>query len=55
MQELERFAQLRDVSGAEIQRLLRSLDGVRNALAYELDIAPPEVPPRRAPGRRSTA
>jgi len=42
--ELERFTQLRDAAKAEIQRLLRSLDGVRDALAYELDVAAPGVP-----------
>jgi hypothetical protein len=52
IQELERLTQLRDATRAEIQRLLRSLDGVRNALAYELDTAPLEVP---TPSRTRTA
>ena len=38
-QELDRLTKLRDTTRAEIQRLLRSLDGVRDALAYELDTA----------------
>jgi hypothetical protein len=48
--ELERLSQLRDAARAEIQRLLRSLDGVRGALAYELDTAVPAVQaPERSP------
>ena len=43
-QELDRLTKLRDTTRAEIQRLLRSLDGVRDALAYELDAATPGVP-----------
>ena len=38
-QELERLVELRDAARAEVQRLLRSLDGLREALTYELDAA----------------
>jgi hypothetical protein len=51
-QELERLTTLRDATRAEIQRLLRSLDGVRDALAYELDAA---VPGGSAPTPSKTA
>ena len=37
--ELERLVELRDAARAEVQRLLRSLDGLREALTYELDAA----------------
>lgn len=35
--ELDRLTRLRDVTRAEIMRLLRTLDGIREALAYDLD------------------
>jgi hypothetical protein len=35
--DLDRLTRLRDVTRAEIVRLLRTLDGIREALAYDLD------------------
>ena len=44
-QEAERLVLLRDSTRAEIQRLLRTLDGIRDALAYELQTGVP-IPPQ---------
>ncbi len=54
-QELERLTQLRDAARAEIRRLLRSLDGVRDALAYELDTPTPRGSPQAAAETRLEA
>ena len=51
-EELERLAQLRDAARAEIRRLLRSLEGVRDALAFELDTAVPGVSASTSPPTR---
>lgn len=44
-QEAERLVLLRDSTRAEIQRLFRTLDGIRDALAYELQTGVP-IPPQ---------
>lgn len=50
VQEVERLTRLRDTARAELHRLLRSLDGVREALSYELDAAVSRaVEPEQAP------
>ena len=54
-QELERLTQLRDATRAEIRRLLRSLDGVREALAYEMDTPTPRGSPQAAAETRLEA
>jgi hypothetical protein len=42
---VERLTRLREDTRADISRLLRTVDGVRNALAYELDAAAAGSPP----------
>jgi hypothetical protein len=51
--ELERFTRLRDATRTDVQRLLRSLGGVPDALAYELDAAVPGLSAATPPQTRT--
>ncbi len=53
--ELQQLHQRRDNARAEIHRLLRTLDGIRDALRYELDTAPAAAGPGTDDGDRRRA
>jgi hypothetical protein len=53
--EVERLQRLRESTRAEIQRLLRTLDGIRDALAYDLESATPQIPSQQSAPPQSAA